>query len=112
MKVRIGHLSFDVLPLPPEMAEENEAWGLIDWTKGAIFVDPTRPPAAQAGLLLHEIMHGLWEFHDNPVKLTEEQVCRFVERGLSTVLQDNPWLFATLHQALSQGRPIFAAGAA
>jgi hypothetical protein len=65
------------------------------------------PPAEQARVLVHELIHSCFDVYElKDRKLTEEDVCEILDGPLTALLTDNPMLIGVLHQAVNHGQPI------
>lgn len=107
LSIKIGHRSFRVLSMSRTMRSKTGFVGQIDFTNNTILLCPRECPEEQARILLHELLHGCYELAGSRhATLEEEDVAMMLDGPLTTILADNPHLFAVLHQALAQGRKI------
>ena len=105
MKIRIGHLDYSILPMPPEMAKKN----LIGYQNAdvpALYILANQPPSEQVRTLFHELIHAM--LHADNVKdksFSEERICEVLESPLTRLFQDNKKLHSVI-QAAYKGKPI------
>ena len=96
MKLTIGHLDYEVRP----MTEDDESHGVnngeTDLETQEILIDCSTSAARQMEVLLHEIVHALWNAYDMPARAGEERVCGFLGNGLTAVMRANPHLLPVL----------------
>jgi hypothetical protein len=107
MNLKLGFRTITVLPMPELDQERHVAWGDFCGAKSVIRVSPRVSPEEQGRILIHELLHACWWYAALPNKCREERVCEGLDRGLASLLQANPELFAVLHMALSGQRGIF-----
>lgn len=107
MKIKVGHRSYKVLPLPQQLRKRYHCSGLISFLEQTIHIQKLEQPNEQARLLIHELTHAIFAgVGDRGKKLDEEQVCSMVDNGFAMIFQDNPELLGVLHQALNRGKAI------
>ncbi len=107
LSIKIGHRSFTVRAMTDAEQRVGNIVGQLRFTSEQILVWPKASAAEQARILLHEILHGVFEFSgDRRPRWDEESVISLLDGPLTMVLKDNPELFAVLHQALAHGRKI------
>lgn len=105
MKIRVGHLTYSVLAMPPEKAKK----GLIGYQDAdipALYILATVPAVEQIRTLFHELIHAM--LHADNIKdksFSEERVCEVLETPLTRLFQDNPGLHSVLRSAF-KGKPI------
>jgi hypothetical protein len=105
IKVAYGHI--DVVGLGPHDADEQGIDGSFSSRRHRIEIREDLPPAEQAKVLMHEIIHACFECFNLPhEKLDEERICLALDGPLTTVFTDNPWLIGVLHQAVTNGSRI------
>ena len=101
MRLRIGHLDYDVSAMSVDEADEEGVDGLCQHHLQRIRVREELPPSQQAGVLLHEVLHALWNVYAIPRRgLTEEEVVARLEAPLLMLLRDNRHLVVALYAAL------------
>lgn len=106
MRLKINHLTYDVLPLPPLWADAESAVGLHSPNEPAIYIRSDEAPAEQARILWHELIHALWHAFNIPKQARdEEQTCEVLESPLAALFVDNPHLSQAL-LAARDGKPI------
>lgn len=103
MIIKIDHRDISVEPLP---ANETKVNGLYYHDEGIIYVSASLHPAAQAEILLHEIIHAIWAIRELPYRLREEGVCAHLAPALVTVIRYNPALCEALECAARSGKHI------
>lgn len=94
-----------MVPISHKEADKHNADGYFVPDLGVIGIRHPDAPAEQARVLLHEVLHAIyqvWGYSDKP-PAGEEEVCEFLDRALVKVFQDNPHLSAIL--ALALGEP-------
>ncbi len=112
MLIRIGHKDYEVRAFSVTEARENaDANGVILYEKQVILVRSDLPAIEQARVLLHEVMHGCFDFAGQCLGgsdelLSEEAAISFLDRGLTAVFLANPYLTAVLHQAIHHGQAV------
>lgn len=101
MRLRIGHLDYDVHGLSVEEADGEGVDGLCQHHIQRIHVREELPPVQQAGVLLHETLHAIWQVYAIPRRgLTEEEAVARLEAPLLMLLRDNRHLVEALYSAL------------
>jgi hypothetical protein len=102
VKLKIGHLTYKVRAADYE-ADSGEIstddWGLCIPLTQEILIDPDLSSARQLEILLHEIIHAIWEAYLLPATVEEEEAAGMLGRFLSAVLTDNPILLKAIEQA-------------
>jgi hypothetical protein len=71
-----------------------------------IVVSADLPPAEQATVLIHEIVHSIYHERKMPTRAAEETVCIGLAAGLAEIIRDNPEIVAAIGLALTEGVPI------
>ena len=100
MNLRIGHRSIRLERMRPGEAHDQDARGLYLPNAGVIHVDPDQQPDVQAEVVLHEVIHALWETYGLPPRVDEEEVASVLAKGLAQVIRDNPALVTAVQAAL------------
>lgn len=108
-RLRVGHLDIRVYPWSDEAANQEDADGIYYVATDSIYIRASRSPAEQIRILIHEILHVIWDtWGMGDGALTEEEVCSRIDLGLVNVLRDNPHLLSLIGAALGPDpRPIF-----
>lgn len=100
--LRIGHLTYRVIPLPPP--ERKICSGYCDTARQLIAIDFSRPVDRQLEILLHEIGHALWDAYGLPPREYEERAVATLAVGWAQLYQVNPallrWISAAAHATL------------
>lgn len=104
--LKIDHRNIEVKVLPP--GYDDTAAGLYEACNSAILIDARISPQEQARVLLHEILHAVWDIRNMPKNVTEELACGLLDGALATVIRDNPILLPMLGGALNYNRDILA----
>jgi hypothetical protein len=101
MIIRVGHYRVEVRPFGPGEAAAEDKNGDYDNDTKTVRIDSDIPTEFQAEILIHEVIHALWDFHAWPETMTEEEVCARLAKGLSGLFSANPTLHRILGAALS-----------
>lgn len=104
--IQVGHRSIPVRRLDREIAKEGGFRGDYDPVTNEIRVDATLPPDQQAEVLLHELLHALWDDRDLEDKASEEAAVTALAKGLCAMFVVNSKLPALLLSALEGKRII------
>jgi len=99
--IRIGHYRCALQPFSRGAAAELSRNGDYDASTKAIRIDASISAAHQGEILLHEMIHGLFDAYGWEEPLTEEQCCQKLGKALAATFQTNPWLHDVLRDALS-----------
>lgn len=97
--LKVDHRDIEVKVLPP--GYDDTAAGLYEACNSAILIDARISPQEQARVLLHEILHAVWDIRNMPKSVTEELACSLLDGALATVIRDNPILLTLLGDALN-----------
>lgn len=101
MKIKIGSLTYAVVPMLPEVANATGIYGKINHQAQKIWIQSDISDERAKEVLLHELIHGC--FHqwvpDNSPQWTEESITSAIGYGLSTIFKDNPKLKEMLFDA-------------
>jgi hypothetical protein len=110
-RIKVGPYTYKLEPLGDKEAREADARALVNFDEWALRIRPSRRPSEQGALLLHELMHCIFEgFASKKKGLNEEEVCTLVERGFQAVFQDNPGVVRMLFRAFLLNQPIVEKG--
>lgn len=90
--IKVLHVDYDLVAMPPDYADASNQWGDTDKSKRIIRVDTRAKPRDVAEVLLHELIHAVWEAMGIPGRPREERAVRAISTGLTTVWRDNPAL--------------------
>lgn len=100
--LRIGHLTYRVIPLPRAAAKTCS--GYCDTEVQMIAIDIKRPLDRQLEILLHEIGHAIWDALGLRASEAEERAVAVMAAGWTQVYQSNPallrWISATSRATL------------
>jgi hypothetical protein len=92
-EIKVGGLVFTVEVVRDLKSADKACHGTMDWNRQRICLDAEMPSKEfVANIVIHELMHALWQYYDLPTKYEETSVFR-LSNGLSAVLKDNPELF-------------------
>lgn len=100
--LRVGHLDILVEPVSHELADKEEMHGCYLSSQFKIQIRHPYPPAEQARVLIHELIHAVydvWRYTSDKSK-DEESVCESLDIPLVKILQDNPQLLDRLKLAV------------
>lgn len=94
-KVKIGGIDFDVKLVPPESKELDykRNWGTILNGECVIYIDKELPEQKQQQVLVHEILHGIFDYLELPEEINIEENILKIGRVLHQVLKDNKIIF-------------------
>jgi len=95
MIIKIGYMSYPIIFI------DQEDCGTCNAELGIITINSKLPLEQQAVTLLHEVMHGMWEYMRLPTKADEETAVDGLSRCMATVLLDNPDLLDWIGDALN-----------
>ena len=91
--VRVGFRTYNIESID-EVGRAEGANGLHLGDQHIIRVACQLPASEQAMVLMHEILHGVWEINSldevETKSITEELICRVYGNQLTQVFQDNP----------------------
>jgi hypothetical protein len=97
--IKIGHVLYTVYP--QKRVSDSTQHGSNESKTRAIAYDPKDPLEIQAEVLLHEVIHGLWEYFDMKDKEDEEGCCTKLSAGISSTFSNNfdfcIWYIESLH---------------
>jgi len=100
VKVKIGSHR-----LPIVLKEQDGDYGSYTLTDG-LLIDPNQSPSVMASSLLHEALHAVWEVHQIPSTVTEEEACAHLEGPLLEFLVENYGLIQALRMAVLKDKPL------
>lgn len=107
---KIGFFDVVVEKLDLDHKDSVDALGIAYKNKAIIKVDTTLKPPQQGEVLMHEILHFVYDFMsiDSQKKLDEEHVVESMGKGLSMVFRDNPHLYKILQDCFlnKKGLPL------
>lgn len=106
-QVKVGHRTFAVVPLTPELEESHNCYGLCEFAEQKIHVSPRISTPEQARVLIHEVLHAAWDMARLPDNARgEERIISSLDIALTTIIADSPGLLLAIHSALLQGAPV------
>lgn len=92
-KIKIGPYEYEVLECEQIKSDKGEdCWGLQDTFNHKIMVSSKIKPDRQKVVLIHELLHALYELQGLPRKAEEEHVVTCLAPVLFQVLKENPEL--------------------
>ncbi len=98
-KLRVGPFDIAIGLLPPVLAHDN--FGNYQNEDQTINLRETYAnPRQEAGVLLHEAFHAIWDIYQVRDDDKEERIVSVFEVGMAQVLRDNPEFGEWLRQAL------------
>ena len=108
LHLSVGHLDIRVYPWGDVEADREDADGIYEVAKDSIYVRASRAPIEQFRILLHEILHVIWDtWGMGEAALTEEETCSKLDLGLANVFKDNPHLIDLMAAVVKEGKGIF-----
>lgn len=111
MKIKVGPHRIDVRPLPRGGSSDQGVYGHYLPTSAAIEVSADMAPTRQAEILLHEVLHAVWDVQGIAPKVDEETAVNSLAKGLLQVFVDNGALVPLLVAAAGpEGVAIFGKG--
>lgn len=99
--IRIGPFDFAVEEWPSQLASVAQRYGECDRINNVIRVRTDAPPQRQAEVLLHEVLHAVWECGACDTA-DEEKLCSIFGMSLAQVWRDNPAFVAFMSDALGR----------
>lgn len=104
--VDVLHKRYAVVWRDEKWADGNEAWGMCTHSKGTIEVCEEMTIEKQAEVLLHEVLHAIYDVMglNNGKKLGQEKVVTQMAVGVMTVWRQNPHVVAWIEQAMEGAR--------
>jgi len=91
--VRVGPHTISISLKPREEAQTEEAWGCYNLDNLDIWVQAELAPTKKARVLLHEIVHALWDVGELGEESDEETAVSVLSTQLLAAMQDNPDVF-------------------
>ena len=92
-KIKIGYKVYDVVwSKEPILHDGQRVDGLHSFSQDKLFIDASKKGAYAKDVLMHEILHGIFDIWDIKTTDGEERVVTAISTGLVTVLNDNPQL--------------------
>lgn len=106
-KIILGHREIEVLPLERREADAHEAKGLYFPNYNKIRVDITKDTSDVAEILLHEVLHAIWEqMCLKEENVNEEEVISALSKGICLLIKQNPKFFNLLQNAILNNKRI------
>lgn len=91
--IKIGFLTYTVEDFGPKEAELRGVYGTHSPMKQIIKVDSGSTKERKKEVLLHELLHAIWnQWMPQGENIEEEAVVNALAQGLMTVFVDNPHL--------------------
>ena len=107
MKLKVGYATISVVGISPAESSAQGLNGGYTASMHRVEINTGLPPAEQAAVLVHELIHACFDVYGlKDEKLCEEDVCTALDGPLTALLTDNPTLPGVLHQAVNHGRNI------
>ena len=98
-KLKIGYADYAVTEEPARSM--YKIFGKANLDLFEIMLDESMLPPKKATVLLHEVLHCLWEHQGmNQGAWTEERVVDTLAKGLAMVIRDNPGFVEWLAESL------------
>jgi hypothetical protein len=105
---RLGHVDVQVFPMSDDMGALGNAFGCFIPERQVIYVQATLPPAEQARILIHEILHACWYSARGPETASEERACETLDMPIASILRNNPGIAEILIDGLINNLSIFS----
>lgn len=102
-QVRVGSYDFQIVNQPEPMVENGEvSYGdcSLQTQTITIVVDDTTTKKQVVGLLIHEILHAMWDDRNLKKRPAEEDVVLAYEYGWVNLFRDNPKLISWMKKGL------------
>ena len=102
-RIRVGYRNYRIEFPEISLELEPEQLGQCDTTSEKILVAGSLTPEKQANVLLHEVLHAIWNEYkildDNDI---EEKTVTCLANGLCLLIQENPetikWIIGNLEK--------------
>ena len=109
LTLKVGFRDFSVFKVSDTDPDLLGCDGLClnDRSWPCIYLSDKLAPAAQAEVLIHELMHAYWDAFNLPGRVDEEGACKFFGVAMSTLIRDNPTLSGMLGLAIHRNEGIF-----
>jgi len=92
-KLKVGFLTYSIEDFGPKEADLRGVYGTHSPATQIIKVDSNASKERRKEVLLHEILHAVWnQWMAQGENMEEEQVVNALAMGLMTVFTDNPGL--------------------
>ena len=95
--LKLGYRDVDVVSMAPD--HEADGLTILHRDYPHIGIRHGMPQQAQAEVLIHELVHALWDQQGISAKPTEEEVATKLGVGFATLIRDNPELLPRLQGA-------------
>lgn len=107
LRIKVGHLVYNLRPLPPLMQDSESAVGLHSPDDATLFVTPEVNAPEQVRILWHELFHAMCHaFAIEKKPRDEEGVCLAFETPLVNLIRDNPKMLAAMRAAFDEDKPL------
>lgn len=104
MKLKVGHRDYTIRAMDKDVALDGPDMGYCHKTSAKIEVSPLIPAQLQAEILLHEVLHALWDTAGLPERASEEEAVSRLTRGFCALMRDNPDFTAMVFMGLTGTR--------
>lgn len=101
LNFKFGHLDIIVKAFSSDIQEESKARGMALKDHSLIYIDTKIPPEFQAEVLIHELLHMIWNFMNLGDKNKEEMTVDSMAKGLAMLIKDNPHFIKIITNALN-----------
>ena len=98
--IKIMHRNYSLVKETTKTLMTNQAYGMFKPIDGFITYVDDVSYSETVDTVIHEMLHALWMLFDHD-KEHEEHIVRTLSTGLTTVMRDNPKLFAALQETLN-----------
>lgn len=89
MKIKILNRTYEVQFVEPNLTDDNNNWGIINYHSGIIQINKKIIPSLQLETIIHELIHDI--SNQQALKLEENQVDVFTT-GIFSMMFDNDWI--------------------
>jgi len=101
--IKIGHLTFNIIIMKEEAANELALNGDCNYDKGRIRLCPTLRGTRLIEVLIHEILHAIYKQRSLEEGDNEERIVMCISIGITAILKDNPKLGEWINAMLCEG---------
>lgn len=104
-KLKIGAYNYDIVTLPDYITgdDDRKKWGLCSPSEQKLtLANIEGMPSSEmlVGLLIHEVIHAIWNDRNLKPRETEENIVLAFEVGLVSLFRDNPGLLDWIKKGL------------
>ena len=104
---KVGYATIRLRGVSHVEANNQDMLGRFSWQEAEILIRNNIPPALQASVLVHELIHACFAVYNlQRTKLTEEDVCSLLDGPITALFTDNPELEPLLRDATIYSVPL------